>query len=50
MIYAHLLSLHKLHLLRDLAVKRLTEQKRAPPRNQDLDQVFGIMEDDPFIF
>jgi len=50
MIYAHFMSLHKMSLLKRLADERLAALKTAEAPIQDLDQIFGIMEDDPFIF
>lgn len=52
-LYAHLFSLHRLGLLAKLQAHRNeTLKTREAVRNSalDLDQAFGIVEDDPFIF
>jgi hypothetical protein len=51
--YCHLFSLHKLTLLGKLAAQRNEEAERHRQLKEgklDLDRVFGIVEDDPFIF
>lgn len=51
--YAHQFSLHKLAALGRLAAEREEEESRRQALTQgklNLDQVFGIVEDDPFIF
>jgi len=53
LIYAHLFSLQKMALLGRLAgdrAKASEQQKDLTAGKLDLDRVFGIVEDDPFIF
>lgn len=53
MIFAHGISLQKMARLRELAEARLAalaQPKAVPPDKLDLDRVFGMVEDDPFIF
>ena len=53
LIYAHLFSLHKLPLLGQLAAERAAEKQQRQMLQEgklDLDRLFGIVEDDPFIF
>jgi hypothetical protein len=53
LIYAHLFSLHKLPILGQLGGvhEQVAQQKKAIESGKlDLDRVFGIVEDDPFIF
>lgn len=53
LIYAHLLSLSKVTLLgrlSKLADERAKQQATLQKGNLNLDQAFGIVEDDPFLF
>jgi hypothetical protein len=51
LIYAHLFSLPKLALLGKLAAQRdKVNEGRQKTGTLDLDRLFGIVEDDPFIF
>lgn len=53
LIYAHLLSLSKISLLLRLAkmaADRRQQREALKKGNLNLDQTFGIVEDDPFIF
>jgi len=53
LIYAHLLSLSKVHLLARLAKQaheRAQQQAAMQKGNLNLDRAFGIVEDDPFLF
>jgi hypothetical protein len=53
LVYAHLFSLQKMPLLGRLAAERAAERQQREILQEgklDLDRLFGIVEDDPFIF